>query len=1512
MNRIYRLAWSHARSCLVPVAEKMPSRGKISDGKSTRTTYGGKRGIAALVAGTSLLLTTVAAHAGPTGGQVTLGAGSISQSGSTTTITQSSQNLSLNWTSFNIAPKETVNFLQPSMSAIAVNRILGSNGTQILGYLHANGQVFLINPNGIVFGPTAEVNVGGLVASTLELSQADLAGNATSFSGSGTGSVVNQGTINANQGGYAALIGNHVSNEGVISAQLGSVALAAGSAVSLIFNGNTLVRVQVDRSVLTSLAENGGLIRADGGQVFMTAGARDSLMASAVNNTGVIEARTVESHDGTITLLGGTTAGTVNVGGTLDTSAPNSGDGGLIETSAAHVKVADGARVTTAAPGGLDGNWLIDPQDFSVAASGGDITGAALSANLATTDVVLQSSGGATAGGGNVNVNDAISWSANTILTMTASNNVNVNAKVTATGNTAGVIINPDTANGPEMASSTGTFNLRNGASINLPGTTPSLFIAGTAYTVINNLGAPGSTTGTDLQGMNGGLSGSYALGSNIDASATSAWNAGAGFAPIGNSGQFTGIFDGLGHTISNLFINTPGTSNIGLFGVTSGANLQNVGLINASVTGRTYVGALVGNKGGGNVVNAYSTGTVSGFSWVGGLEGLSNGGNLTNASSSAVVIGTSTLVGGLVGQARFYGTITNSYASGAVNGSGATYVGGLVGQARFVNLTNDYALGAVTGNFGVGGLVGFLDSTTIATSYSAGVVTGSSSAGGLVGVSGGTVTNSYWDVTRSGQATSAGGAGLTDAQMQTASNFAGFAFTTTPSASGDSWVIVDADGTLNNAAAAAGATLPMLASEYSTAISNAHELQLMAMAPAASYALSTNVSAAATALIGGISTDVWGSSGFVPIGSLTNGFTGTFDGLNETVSGLTMNLTTPNVGLFGYTGMGAAIRNVGLIGGSVTGGAGTGGLVGNNGPGNSVTNSHTTGSISGAAGTGGLVGSNTTGAITNSYATGSISGAAGTGGLVGSNTTGAVTSSYATGSVSGAAGTGGLIGSSTSGAISKSYATGSVNGAAGTGGLIGSNTSGAISNTYATGGVNGGTGAGVGGLIGSNTSGTVANSYAAGSVSGTGASLGALLGSSDAGVVTDSYWDKTTSIVQSSAGGGIGMSTAEMMTQANFISATAANSPDDPAWNFANTWVMYEGLTYPLLSGFMTPLTVTASNASKTYGQANPAFGVSYSTAATGNLLGTVSYSGSAQTAMNVGSYAIAPGGLYSNQQGYVITYANGALSVTPASLTVSANAASRLYGAVEPAFSGSVTGFVAGDTQGTATTGSEVFATNALLNSNVGHYSITGSGLTANNGNYVFVQGAGNDSALNITPAMLTYTAASASFAAGQTPAGLSGTLSGFVQADTEVDATTGTLAWTTAAGSSSQAGVYAIDGGGLAAKNYVFAQATGNYDALILTQTLTPSTSVELVQNVVAELDSILPSPQMNIRLAMLNLPPSAVMTSSEDACITSDVDACIATDRRTTADLMIPALRIVNGGVRLPDNRVYMGN
>ncbi len=278
-NRIYRVVWNRARHVWMVVGELATGLGK-----GTGRRKHSLRGLLLLI---PLALFSPAAMAAPTGGQVTSGAGSISQSGATTTIHQSSQNLSLSWKSFNVASSETVNFAQPNSSAVAVNRIYDTNGSRIMGHLNANGQIYLINPNGILFGASAQVNVGGLVASTLDTA------NGTTFAGSGTGSIVNEGTINASH--YVALLGNSVTNSGVIIARLGTVAMGAGNNVSLSFSGNSLVKLQVSQSVVDSLVANHGLIKADGGMVIMNAGARDTLLASVVNNDGVVQAQTVSN-----------------------------------------------------------------------------------------------------------------------------------------------------------------------------------------------------------------------------------------------------------------------------------------------------------------------------------------------------------------------------------------------------------------------------------------------------------------------------------------------------------------------------------------------------------------------------------------------------------------------------------------------------------------------------------------------------------------------------------------------------------------------------------------------------------------------------------------------------------------------------------------------------------------------------------------------------------------------------------------------------------------------------------------------------------------------------------------------------------------------------------------------------------------------------------------------------------------------------------------------------------------
>jgi YDG domain len=220
---------------------------------------------------------------------------------------------------------------------------------------------------------------------------------------------------------------------------------------------------------------------------------------------------------------------------------------------------------------------------------------------------------------------------------------------------------------------------------------------------------------------------------------------------------------------------------------------------------------------------------------------------------------------------------------------------------------------------------------------------------------------------------------------------------------------------------------------------------------------------------------------------------------------------------------------------------------------------------------------------------------------------------------------------------VSNSYATGNVNGTSSLGGLMGSST-GPVSNTYATGNVTGTST--VGGLMGSST-GTVSDSYATGAVSGT-SSVGGLMGTST-NTVSNSYWNTDTS-GQPTSPGGTGLTSSQMLQSANFNS-----------WDFANTWTIYNGVTNPLLQSFMTPLTVTANNATKTYdGQAySGGNGVTYSGPPNGNLLGTVSYGGASQGAIHAGNYVIAPAGLYSNQQGYIISYGSGMLTVTAAPLT-------------------------------------------------------------------------------------------------------------------------------------------------------------------------------------------------------------------------------------------------------------------
>ena len=449
MNLIYRSIWNDKTGTFVAVSENARSAGKRA---SSCTSALGKRGGLALKAlAVSLMLSFGATgYALPTGGVVAAGAAGITSTANTTTITQSTQNAVINWQSFGIAAGQTVQFAQPNSSSVALNRVLGANPSAIFGNLAANGQVFLVNPGGILFGSGASVNVGGLVASTLNITDANFMAGKYVFSNPGSGKVVNQGVINAD-GGYVALLGTNLSNQGTISARLGKVVLAAGNGVTLDMAGDKLLNITVDQGAVNALIENGGLIKADGGTVLMTAQGAGNLLSTVVNNTGVIRAQTISSSKGVIKLLGDMDSGTMSMSGTLDASAPNGGDGGFIETSAAYVQIAASAQVTTAAPTGAVGTFLIDPQDFIIGSNVTDnISGATLQALLVNNSVSITTDIGpdtsvvgttftrntAKPGNGDIFVNDAVTWTAAgapTTLTLTALRDVNINAAITAT-----------------------------------------------------------------------------------------------------------------------------------------------------------------------------------------------------------------------------------------------------------------------------------------------------------------------------------------------------------------------------------------------------------------------------------------------------------------------------------------------------------------------------------------------------------------------------------------------------------------------------------------------------------------------------------------------------------------------------------------------------------------------------------------------------------------------------------------------------------------------------------------------------------------------------------------------------------------------------------------------------------------------------------------------------------------------------------------------------------------------
>lgn len=594
-----------------------------------------------------------------------------------------------------------------------VNALHATDGTPLAGVENSGS---IKAEGGVVVLTAAQLDgiVGSVVNSgEVSAASAELKGGKITFRGEGSlVDVRNTGTVDASSveadgGAVRMTAGGAVASSGTVTAtggKKGGTAVLTGREVALtgtakidvsgntgggtaLVGGNALGKGP-ERNANTARVESGAAIHADakvkgdGGQV-------------------VIWSDEKTSFDGSITARGG------NEGG----------NGGQVETSGKSLKVGDHAKVDTSANKGVHGQWLLDPADFVIAASGGDMTGATLSGNLEKNDVHIESdflSG--------ISINDSISWHADTTLTLDACRYqssvypVSVNADITMYGDNAGLVIYP-------------VLKL-NGAKINIYGNSPILRIEGEDFKVLNSI--------YDIQNikLNTSYDARYALGADIDASVTFEWNNGKGFEPIS---IFEGKLDGLGHNIVNLTINRPDENYIGIFRKTPDwAQIRSINLINCNIYGKDYVGSLAGifsgtrwgttGYGSGYIENVSITGTIKGDLYIGGIVGY-NRGSIIESYNSANIIGNK-YVGGISGVNDT--EIVRVYNTGIV--SGYDYVGGIVG----INNKNNpwyYSRPMISNSYNIGKVIG-----------------NTNNVGGFYGENNGDLERCFWDITTSQQ----------------------------------------------------------------------------------------------------------------------------------------------------------------------------------------------------------------------------------------------------------------------------------------------------------------------------------------------------------------------------------------------------------------------------------------------------------------------------------------------------------------------------------------------------------------------------------------------------------------------------------------------------------------------------------------------------------------------------------------------------------------------------------------
>lgn len=427
------------------------------------------------------------AHALPQNGIVAGGSASIETGAKSVDVAQSTDRAIINWGSFDIAANEAVRFAQPSSSSVTLNRVTGGgNASQIYGVLSANGNIVLVNPQGVFIGAGAQVNVGGLIATTSNVSDDNFMNGKLIFEATGNpnASVINKGNIAIADGGLVALVGPNVTNDGLIQAKLGRVHLASGDVFTIDLYGDGLIKIQASDALTKQILANGGKIEADGGEILMTAAAAQTTVDSLINMSGVLQANSVGEKKGRIILTAD--KGTTKVTGTISAKGAKSGEkGGTVKVLGDNVNVAEGAlidasgvsdggfvetsgnsldvagTVNASSLEGAAGLWLLDPQNIRIMSAACPWYGCIGYSRVSTSSIqgTLNTGGNVTIttnGGlayflqaGNITIEDSITKSGggDATLTLNAINDIVLNdgVVISSTHNKLNVVLNADT-----------------------------------------------------------------------------------------------------------------------------------------------------------------------------------------------------------------------------------------------------------------------------------------------------------------------------------------------------------------------------------------------------------------------------------------------------------------------------------------------------------------------------------------------------------------------------------------------------------------------------------------------------------------------------------------------------------------------------------------------------------------------------------------------------------------------------------------------------------------------------------------------------------------------------------------------------------------------------------------------------------------------------------------------------------------------------------------------------------